>query len=359
MIHLKTLNKKQLEDFISSGEFESYDFLPITRHRAQSHIKNPKANDDQTLLVLAFEDDHLAGYLGCLPDSFIVDGKVLSFAWLSTLFVSDQFRGKRIAQNLLNRAFEEYQGNIAITEFTKEAESLYNKIGVFKYIEPKLGKRYYFKTDFETIIPAKKKNTKPFQPVFKIADSVANFFISIKNSFVKQPSFPFEIIDKIDRESADFISKFKTNRTAEEINWAMENPWILKGDTVNKKYLFSSYSKNFKYFWVKVYCDNNNLITCALLILRDGHLKIPYLYTNSDLTQFIDLLSYFIVANKVKVMTSYQDDLNQKIKTHLAFPDIHQRNIERRYMFHQNLLDHLPENFEPAFQDGDGDCLMT
>ncbi|MCU7618578.1 GNAT family N-acetyltransferase [Chryseobacterium sp. PBS4-4] len=359
MIHLKTLNKKQLENFVSSGEFQQYDFLPITEHRAKSHITNPKANDEQTLLILAFDDDQLAGYIGCLPDEFLIDGKALHYAWLSTLFISDQFRGKRIAQTLLNRAFDEYSGNIAITEFTKEAESLYNKIGVFKYIKPKQGKRYYFRTDLETIIPSKKENTKPFKPVFKIADSVANFFISIKNSFVKQPRFPFEVLDKIDGESADFISEFKSNRTAEEINWAIENPWILKGETVDKNYLFSSYSQNFKYFWVKVYCDNKNLMTCSLLAVRDGHLKIPYLFSNSDLTQFIEFLSYFVVEHQVKMMTSYQWELNEKIDSNLSFPNIHQRKIERRYMFHQNLLDRLPKDFNPDFQDGDGDCLMT
>jgi GNAT superfamily N-acetyltransferase len=66
-------------------------------------------------------------------DHFIIDGKPFKYAWLSTLFISNEFRGKRIAQTLLNTAFEEYEGNIAITEFTKEAESLYNKIGLFPF----------------------------------------------------------------------------------------------------------------------------------------------------------------------------------------------------------------------------------
>ncbi|RZJ47090.1 MAG: N-acetyltransferase [Chryseobacterium sp.] len=359
MIHLKTFNKKQLEIFVSSGEFQQYDFLPITEHRAKSHIANPKATDDQILLILAFDDEKLAGYLGCLPDEFTIDDKIFRYAWLSTLFISDEFRGKRIAQTLLNKAFDEYDGNIAITEFTKEAESLYNKIGVFKYIKPKEGKRYYFRTDLETIIPLKKEKTKPFKPVFKMADSIANFIISIKNSFVKQPNFPFEILDKIDKESTDFIEKYKSNRTAEEINWAIENPWILEGEKADENYLFSSYSQNFKYLWVKVYCDNNNLITCSLLMLRDGHLKIPYLFSNDDLTQFIYFISYFTVENNVKMMTSYQTELNEKIDSTLYFPNIHQRKVERRYMFHQKLLAHLPKDFNPDFQDGDGDCLMT
>jgi GNAT superfamily N-acetyltransferase len=358
MIHLKTLNKKQLENFISSGEFLSYDFLPITEHRAKSHITNPKANDEQTLLILAFDDDQLAGYIGCLPDEFTIDGKIIHYAWLSTLFISDQFRGKKIAQTLLNKAFEEYQGNIAITEFTKAAESLYRKTGVFKYIKPKPGKRFYFRTDLETIIPSKNKKAKPFKPVFKIADSVINFIISIKNSFIKQPRFPFEVLDKTDDESADFISKFKSNRTSAEIGWAIENPWLMEGEA-DKSYLFSSYSHNFKYFWVKVYCENNNLITCSLMMLRDGHLKIPYLFSIADLTQFIEFLSYFVVEHQVKMMTSYHIELNEKIASNLSFPNIHQRKIERRYMFHQEFLNRLPENFNPNFQDGDGDCLMT
>lgn len=359
MIHLQTFNKKQLDDFVSSGAFQDYDFLPITGHRAKSHIENPKASESQTLLVLAYDDDKLAGYLGCLPDDFKIDGEIFNYAWLSTLFISNEFRGKKIAQTLLNKAFEEYQGNIAITEFTKEAESLYNKIHAFTYINPKSGTRYYFRTDLQTIIPAKKKKAKPFKPFFSLADSLLNFFISIKNGFIKHPSFRFEILNKIDEESTEFIAGFKKNRVAEEINWAIENPWILEGNKADQKYLFSSYSKSFQYFWVKVYSDDNNLITFSLLMLRDGHLKIPYLFSIADLTQFVDFLSYFVAENKINMLTSYQTELNKNIDSNLSFPNIHQRKIERRYLFHQNLLDRLPKNFNPSFQDGDGDCLMT
>ncbi|MEN4759973.1 GNAT family N-acetyltransferase [Chryseobacterium sp. C39-AII1] len=359
MIHLKTLNKKQLAEFISSGDFKKYDFLPIVEHRAKSHLENPKADEDQTLLILAFDDDELAGYLGCFPDNFIIEGKKFNYAWLSTLFISNKFRGKRIAQSLLNRAFEEYNGEIAITEFTKEAESLYNKIGLFQYIQPKNGKRYYFQTDFANIIPTKKPNTQSLKPVFSIADSVTNSLISVKNCFIKKPDFRFEVINKIDAESSVFLAQFESNRNAYEINWLIENPWVLEGKIKDEKYLFSSYSKEFKYFWIKIYDNNNQLITCSLLLLRDGHLKIPYLFSKTGLEKFIDFLSYFIVKNKVITLTNYQNDLNQTIELVKNFPKIHERIIERRYMLHKELIQKLPENFNPHFQDGDGDCAMT
>lgn len=359
MIHLQTLNKKELEVFVSSGEFQKYDFLPITEHRAKSQIKNPKAKDHQTLLILAFDEDQLAGYIGCLPDEITVDDEILRYAWLSTLFVSHHFRGKRIAQTLLNKAFEEYNGNLVLTEFTKEAESLYRKLGVFEYIKPKQGKRYYFRTDFETIIPSKKENTKSLKPIFKITDSVANLLISLKNTIVKKPQFKFEILDKIDKESSLFLANLNGHRNAEEINWAIENPWVLEGEKVESNYLFSSYSKQFKYYWIKIFNKKNEPITCSLLMIRDGHLKIPYLFTLSDLGQFVDFLNYFTINNKIKLMTSYSTELNKMIELKNSLPNIHERNVERRYMLHQKFVGKLQKNYNPNFQDGDGDCLMT
>ena len=131
MITLKCLNKKDLEEFVNSGEYESFNFLPITKHRALSQIKNPNATENDVLLTLAFEGNELAGYLGTFPDELLVKNNPLKYAWLSTLFVSENFRGKRIAQHLLEKVFEKYNSQIAITEFTVEAESLYAKMKIF------------------------------------------------------------------------------------------------------------------------------------------------------------------------------------------------------------------------------------
>ncbi|BAP30323.1 GNAT family acetyltransferase [Chryseobacterium sp. StRB126] len=359
MMQLKTFNKKQLEDFVSSGEFRQYDFLPITEHRALSHIQNPKATDEQTLLILAFFEGRLAGYLGCFPDHFVLDEKVIRYAWLSTLYVSGEFRGKKIAKRLLEKAMENYEGHIAITEFTIEAETLYNIIGAFEYIFPKRGKRFYFNTDLATIIPDKKPKTKVLKHFFSILDSTANSVISMKNILIKKPDFHFEILDHIDEESTDFIAGFQSRRNANEMNLSIKYPWVLKGERKDEKYLFSSYAETFKYFWIKVYDHQNSLTTCSLLLLRDGYLKIPYLFSQSDMEYFIDFLSYFIVKNKIKALTSYQQDLNKEIEHSKTFPKIYERDFERRYLFNKQLIQSLPEGFNPDYQDGDGDCMMT
>ena len=358
MIVFKTLDKKQLQEFVDSGVYKNYDFLPITKHRAFSQTKNPKADENDVLLILAFENEKLAGYLGTFPDNFSINGENIKYAWLSTLFVSEHFRGKRIAQQLLEKAFESYDGNIAITEFTKEAESLYNKTKLFNYIHPKKGKRYYFRTDFETIIPSKKPKIAKLKPLFSLVDFFANTVISIKNKFNKKPEFHFEILDKIDAESSTFINLFQKNRNSSEINWFIENPWVLENNSPFANYLFSSFSQEFKYFWIKIFNKNKEIETCALLQLRDGHLKIPYLFSSKNLNKMASFLSHFIVEKKVKILTSYHPKLNE-IMNHSTFKKLYKKDFERRYLFHKNLLQNLPENFNPNYQDGDGDCALT
>ncbi|CEJ70183.1 hypothetical protein BN1195_02488 [Chryseobacterium oranimense G311] len=61
----------------------------------------------------------------------------------------------------------------------------------------------------------------------------------------------------------------------------------------------------------------------------------------------------------MKILTSYQKELNKKLEESKIFPKIYERDFERRYMFHKLLIQHLPEGFDPQYQDGDGDCMMT
>lgn len=358
MIQLKTFNTKELEEFVSSGAFNQYDFLPITKHRAISQINNPRATGDQVLLILAFYEGELAGYVGCFPDYFVVEGKKVHYAWLSTLYVNPEFQKKRPAKKLLKKVFEEYEGRIAITEFTKEAEALYTIMGVFDDVFPKEGKKYYFRTDATGMIPEKKPKTKIGKPLFYVLDTVANSLLSLKNLGIRKPGFKYEILNRADPESIDFVGRFSKNRNAEEINIFIDHPWILKGKK-EEKYFFSSFAGSFKYFWIKIYDDHHQLTACLLLQLRDGYLKIPYLFSETDHEKVVSFLSYFIMENKIKGFTSYHTELNEAIQKSTIFPKIYERRFRREYLFHKQLLQGLPESFNPDFQDGDGDCMMT
>lgn len=358
MITLKCFTKRDLEQFVISGEYKSYDFLPITKHRALSQIKNPNAAENDVLLTLAFDDEKLAGYLGTFPDEFITENKPLKYAWLSTLFVNENFRGKRIAQQLLEKVFEKYNDKIAITEFTIEAESLYAKTKKFEYITPKIGKRFYFKADFETLIPNKKQQFASLKPVLKIADSLLNAIITFQSKFGKKKKNNFEISKNIDAESEKFLEQFPKNRNTENLRWILQNPWILEANEPEKKYQFSSFSKEFNYYWVKIFDENKILKTVALLQTRNFNLKIPYLFSDHQLEYFTDFLENFIKEKKIKTLISYHTELNEKLILK-KFPKLYQKDAERRYLFHTELIKSLPENYQPNYQDGDGDPVFT
>lgn len=361
MIQLKIFNKQELEKFVSSGEFKQYDFLPITEHRALSHIHNPKATSEQTLLILAFYEGRLAGYMGCLPDYFDIEGTKIRFAWLSTLYVSDEFRGKKVAKALLQKVLDEYDNKVIMAEFTKEAEIFFNHIGSVENIFPKNGKRYYFRADTATVFSGKKEWIKTFTPLLHLVDTIANALIGIKNIRTGKPDFRFEVLDKMDVDIKNLVSSFKSQRTADEISYFIENPWILEGRKRDENYFFSSYAEVFKYKWVKIYNEQGNLETVSLLLLRDGHLRVPYVFSteSSDLKRFIQFLNIFIIQNRIKMMTVYNETLNQKIKESALLSSIYEKDFKRDYLFRKELLLSLPKNFNPQLQDGDGDCMMT
>jgi len=87
MIRIEILNKIQLKGYIDSPDFYHSDFVPISKHRAISHINNPRAGDDDILLLLAYEGDKLVGYLGVLPDFIYIDEKPNKIGWLSCIYV--------------------------------------------------------------------------------------------------------------------------------------------------------------------------------------------------------------------------------------------------------------------------------
>ena len=334
MMEILKLNQVGLKDFIDSGAFESYDFLSITKHRAYSQLQNPLAKEDDILLFLAMEDHRLAGYLGCLPDELVSEDKTHHFAWLSTLFVSPDFRGKKIAQKLLNEAFASYNNKIFITEFTPEAEALYNKIKAFIYIEPKIGWRYYFRFDLEDLLPRKKPVFSKLKLGLKAADKVGNTLVDIKNKVWKKQDSQYRLTSEWSSELQNFVTQQAGQKMKDRLDWIVNNPWLLHG-SADQRYLFSSFTHAFDYSFIVIYDKENVLKALLMVSVRNGHLKILYRFgTPPQRHDFTEAVHWFVVKYKINMLTCYSDVLNFDFIT----GDVGQllkRPMERRYMVHK------------------------
>ena len=131
---IKLLNKKDLSSFIQSEEYQKMDNIPISMHRALSHINNPRLDEKDVILLIAYIENKMVGYLGALPDKIFYKTKLERMAWLSCLWIDGNFRGQKIAFKLVESALKNWENRILITEYTEPAKRLYEKTGQFKFL---------------------------------------------------------------------------------------------------------------------------------------------------------------------------------------------------------------------------------
>ncbi|MES2587748.1 MAG: GNAT family N-acetyltransferase [Bacteroidota bacterium] len=367
MIEIKHLNKNDLLDFIKSEEFSTLNFIPISKNRAISHCENPRLNQNDVLLFLAYEDKNLVGYLGALPDQIFINDSFQKCTWLSCLWIDPQQRGKKIAQKLLDSCFQVWENRILVTEFTDSAKYLYDKSGIFNSLSEKRGVRLYFRSDLEKLLPPKKEFFNKIKPLLKVSDNFFNLFIDFKNSFVRNKlnsTLKIVRVSEIDDELIDFIKskqeKQLFKRGKEELNWILKFPWIVSSPQTSesKKYHFSSVDKSFEFIALKLYNKTNELRAFVMFSKRNQSLKLPYCYfENENLPDIMDVINYYIQELKVSTFTCFNYEIAIFLNENKT-KAFHKKEIKRNYIiskvFGETVLE---QKFE--IQDGDADACFT
>lgn len=352
-------NKDSLKKFIESGEYKTFSFLPVSLHRAISHINNPRADKDDILLIIAKENNQLAGYLGLLTDQIFQDGNSIKVAWLSTLYVDTAFRGKKIANKLLNLANEFYNDSILITEFTPEAERLYQRSNYFNYLEPLEGERYYFRSDLANTLPRKNSRYVKLTPLLKGIDKLVNCFVNLKPQHkINFTDFEYHITSSLTTEDCNFIEKEEEtffNRKSKELLWIISYPWVLKESKKLDNYLFSATSKEFKTEILRI-TSNNKIISLLIYTIRDGIMKIGYVFGNNK-EAIANCLPVIVKRNLIKTLISYDKELNTIINHKETLSIIYQKKSLRKFLIHKNLQKKIYDY--KGISGGDGDCIFT
>ena len=98
---IKTYTPPQLLEFINSEEFKHLENYPITKHRALSHINNPRSSDSDKILYIAFENNKVIGYRLIMVDSININNRSEKIGWYSCVWVHPNKRGYGIAKKLV------------------------------------------------------------------------------------------------------------------------------------------------------------------------------------------------------------------------------------------------------------------
>jgi GNAT superfamily N-acetyltransferase len=366
MIEYKIWKAQELNEYIHSDDLRVAEHVAITPQRAMSHLHNPKIQTDDVLMITAWHEKKLVAYLGFLPDDYVTeDNKNIHLAWMSCLWVHPMQRGKKIAAKLLHKAFEVWNHKLLLTEFTFEAGQLYQKSQLFREVFSFQGKRWYLRACSSLVLPAKATAFGKIWKVLRVVDRVANFFIDLKNTGYNENLAHFNAIrcTHVDKEIQDFLYSFVLSgfqRGAIGLEWMIEHPWIVqspKKDDISLKYHFSSSEPEFEFILIKHLDQNHEINGILLAQVRNGHLKIPYLYSH-DIPQSADIVLHLLKIYKVSILTLFNQNLINELTKH-GLKGIYNKEILRNYMLsnHPDLECIKLDNF--SFQDGDGDCAFT
>jgi hypothetical protein len=360
----KSYTRKDLNTFIHAGHFSQLINIPISKHRAVSQINNPRASDEDIMLVVQFDEDKVVGYLGVLPDNVFYQGENYKFGWLTCFWIHDAYKSNNVAANLFRRVIRAWDHKIFITNIVPWLDPVYQKTGLFQPTSYKRGVRGYMRSNLSEILPPKGKRFKHITPLLKLSDFVINIFGDVRFWFFKGyilNNVRCEHLNHIDQASKDFINSHNKNnwnqRGPAELEWIMNNPWILAGteaDYNGSRYYFSSFSKRFFYQAVK-FTNNQNIITgWALFCIRNSSLTIPYVFSDPDHYDVIcKMLVNTMLHMKLNMITTFNEEMVKSL-INLKSPFLHKKQIKKPY-FIAKKFDFI---HDLNFQDGDGDCAF-
>jgi len=201
-MQIRRLNKKALREFIDSDKFHSMPVIPITKHRALSHLSNPRASDDDVLLLLAFEDNRMVGYLGILADLLYDQEAAYKVGWLSAYWVDAAMRRKGIAGELLREALDAWNNQILVADWVPNSFGVYQKSGAFTDLVNREGIRAYLRFNLRETLSLKETFLRKI--ILITADGILNIVNSPRlyyHNLVFKNDYPqYEKLDRVDDE---------------------------------------------------------------------------------------------------------------------------------------------------------------
>jgi len=351
-------------EFVSSEQFSRLKNIPISKHRALSYAHNPRAAASDKILFVAFENDEVAGYLGALPEKIFYQGEWKRMSWLSCFWIDPRFRGKNISKQLFDLAMQEWDGTAMITNMKPGTLKIYERTGYFHPPVTKSGIRGYLRFCLAEILPPRGGIFAWIKPLLQILDFILNTGNAIRLVFYPgyktESSLRYDYTEEISPETEELMGvcnqQYLIRRGKPELEWINRFPWVLEQEEndESRRYYFSSVSKRFFYQQVEFHDETDTVTAFLVLSVRNNHLTVPYAFFNKGMeSALVKFLFNTMLNYQLNMLTVFHTELSEEIRNSPS-PFLYRKKILRPYFIPKTL--DLPE---PAFQDGDGDCVFT
>ena len=366
MVTIKKISLQELDSYVNSKEFVNLQNKPISKARVRSYINNPRAHKNDIVLFMAFKEHQIIGYRTVWADIFYNQEKKVSFGWLSGSWVHPEFRRKGVSTLIFNEVLKDWDYKLMYTNYSETSKLLYDKTTQFKLLYSLTGTRYYIRFSLADILPPKRRIFELTKRFWSFVDEVLNFIFDLRFTFKNQTNnknIQVKVNEVWNEDIVVFLENFNNNlfkRSEKEFQWIQSFPWILTSEEVkqeNKSYFFSCYANQFESDFYTIYNKDQQLISCLMITIRDGHLKIPYSYSTNE---YMNEISSFIVdiclQKKVKTIVVYNHELEEKLNQKLFF--IKKKTFNQKYFVTNKLSSSILKN-TISIQTGDGDVVFT
>jgi len=348
-------NKYELLNFVETELYKNSQNIPISKIRAISQAKNPRANDEDILLIIAVIEKNIVGYIGALPEQ-LDENKKLKIAWNSCWWI-EKGQPSKIALKLLFSFFKAYDNNIMMRDLTETTKQIILSLKNFSVAKKLYAKKYFFKLNLSS------KINKIFKPI----DFLINFSLNISQKiffYKKNNSIRIKYPDEFTEKDEIFISQHNEKelfkRSVKELNWIVKNPWIEEGrekDEFGKRYFFSTIKKSFSNKIMKILNFKDEVVAIVFLKEINGILEIPYIYFDKKDIEIVgqELLNYIIRQRNEGFLTFNKDLQNWFSSKKTSY--FYSKSFRKEFVTHNSLKKHFKENFN--FQDGEGDFVFA
>jgi hypothetical protein len=364
-MEFKTFTVADLEIALLSEDFWLTKTLPITKQRALSFCHNPRAGKDDPVLLVAYQDNQVVGYLGILPDKILFNNADLKLGWLTSWWVDPGVATKGVGAILLYKALNTYPGGVGVSGGSKEARKVLHASQKFIVLKPLKGLEIRFRFNASRVILQKFSSLKIFRVWFKIADVMLDEIVHFRRFLWERRNnisqrLSFEYIASIDEETGRFIQRHYqhdlTRKGKADLDWIMTYPWIVSApqkDSASRRYYFSSISARFFYLGVKVFEQDNGMVGFLMLSVRNDRMSVVYSHYESQHAASIAAAAvYHAFAMDVSTLRLYDECLVKSL-SQLRCPSWSTKSISRGFFLSKAFAD-IPLA-ECRVHGGDGD----
>lgn len=366
---IKKILKKDIPQLLNDTLFWQHSFLAITKHRLYAHYKNPNATDNDVVLLLAYMDNELVGYMGIFIDSITITNSTEKIGWLSTWWVHPKTKGKGIGRNILHTMYNAMDGKIGVSQFTPSAKRVYMKSGYFNTLKLNNGYKFAFRSNSSVVLPLINSGFTKFKPLLHFADNCVNTLVNLKlalHKYAIQPKLKhtqIEYVNHIDFELEAFIKQHSTTHLSQKspaffewlkaYHWVQETP--LKPFTAHTNYEFSMNAEKFNIYLIKV-IENNEIVGFIVLQRKNSLSKVLFVYHKKHAEKTIArFLILHIIKLNVKELVCYNSTINKHIIASSSY--LYKRKKLKESLISKVFKENNYTNYH--FNFGDGDCCFA